>query len=128
MNATYEHDHDHGASAKRDFMLEPCDNCGATDRRLERTSTDATICGEQKFLDLCQDCEDEMRRQEAQALAMIEQPSVCEEREILIQVAQSVRALVNALQAHEQTCGACAQRARKPNTRTECQFDQRSVA
>jgi hypothetical protein len=80
-----------------------CENCGTTEGFIERIWTDD---GTKPWL--CEDCAGEVRRLEKLADEWATLPS-CQEREQILDAAETTAGLVNRLRAHDMAqCAACA--------------------
>lgn len=80
-----------------------CQNCGTTEGFIERIWTDD---GTKPWL--CEDCAEEVRRLEKLADELAAAPS-CQERERILDTAETTAELVNRLRAHDMAqCAACA--------------------
>lgn len=104
---------DYDIQEKHDFYAEMhsserCANCGRTDQIL----SDVITCDGRSEL-LCDECVEEDRKLEAEAIALVDTGLLCEEREQLIEKAQSTTELVNRVKYHDMTCAACSS-VRKP--------------
>jgi hypothetical protein len=91
-----------------------CENCGSTRGDIGTIFTDD---GRKPML--CEDCRDEVRRLEAKADFLAAKPG-CEERQGIIEKAETTEWLVNTLECHDITCRQCCPSVlRKPAT-SEC--------
>jgi hypothetical protein len=80
-----------------------CQNCGTTCGYIERIWTDE---GTKPLL--CEDCAEEVRRLERLADELASAPC-CEQRQQILDTAETTAELVNRLRAHDMAqCGACA--------------------
>ena len=80
-----------------------CENCGTTEGFIERIWTDD---GTKPWL--CEDCAGEVRRLEKLADELAAAPS-CQEREQILDTAETTAELVNRLRAHDMAqCAYCA--------------------
>ena len=93
-----------------------CENCGATEGFIERIWTDD---GAKPLL--CEDCAEEVRRLEKLADEWAMLPS-CQEREQILDTAETTAGLVNRLRAHDMAqCAACASARARVAARIEAE-------
>jgi hypothetical protein len=91
-----------------------CENCGTTRGDIGTIFTDD---GRKPML--CEDCRDEVRRVEAKAEALLAKPG-CEDRERLVETADTTESLVNRLEHHDMTCPTCCPAVPKKAPSSEC--------
>lgn len=110
---------------KADFYsysaLLDCANCGTTNGPIETIQTD-----DGQWLRLCGDCASAERDMEAKADGLCKLPA-CDARQQLIDSAETTRALVNVLTAHDMTC-SCAKLPAKIGPQQAELFNQQGVA
>jgi hypothetical protein len=93
----------HGDDSLDSSAGRACENCGVTGGYLDQIWTDDGTKPR-----LCEDCAGEVRRLEKQADELALVPS-CEQRQQILDTAETAAALVNRLRAHDMSqCAACA--------------------
>jgi hypothetical protein len=93
-----------------------CENCGITEGFIERIWTDD---GTKPLL--CEDCAEEVHRLEKLADEWATWPS-CQEREQILDTAETTAGLVNRLRAHDMAqCAACGSAGARVAARAEAE-------
>jgi hypothetical protein len=99
-----------------------CENCGATEGIIEQIWTDD---GTKPLL--CEDYAEEVRRLEKLADEWAMLPS-CQEREQILDTAETTAGLVNRLRAHDMAeCAACAKKTGFGNSRCRKSYYQKQA-